>query len=98
MPSKLLTVLANGKDFIASSTEESELGKIASRVGLRVYPEYFYWFKKGFKKLVEDKYLRNKLGKRDRNYAIKIMKNLKYYLITWKDDRWYQKIKCKKHK
>ena len=70
MPSKLLAILASGKAFIAGSSENSELGKIASQKGLRVNPDDFNQFKNAIDKLTQNKNLRNKLGNKARAYAV----------------------------
>ena len=69
MPSKLLPILSSGKSFIASSTKESELGKIAEKVGLRVDPEDIQQFKDAIEKLADNKDLRDELGKKARKYV-----------------------------
>ena len=90
MPSKLLTILACGKAFIAGSSKESELGKIASQVGIRVDPDNFNNFKNAIEKLINDKDFRYTLGKKSRNYAIenfekyKILKSLNEKIISEK--------------
>ena len=70
MPSKLLAILATGKAFIASSSEKSELGLIASKVGIRVDPGNINEFEIAIKKLANNRLLRKKLGKKARDFAI----------------------------
>ena len=68
LPSKLLGILAIGKPLIGIAGENSELGKILDKYGVRLASESPQEMSKAIIKLVENKELRNKLSNKSKIY------------------------------
>ena len=62
MPSKLLGIMASCRPVVATSPKNSDLGKIAERVGIRVDPDDSKNFAKAVRLLLNDKNLREFKG------------------------------------
>ena len=62
MPSKLLGIMASSRPVVVSSPKNSDLGKIAEKVGIRVDPDDSINFAKAVRLLLKDQNLREVKG------------------------------------
>jgi colanic acid biosynthesis glycosyl transferase WcaI len=62
MPSKLLGIMASSRPVVVGSPKNSDLGKVADRVGIRVDPEDAKDFAKAVRLLLQNKNLREFKG------------------------------------
>ncbi len=62
MPSKLLGIMASSRPVVVSSPKNSDLGKIAEKVGIRVDPDDSINFAKAVRLLLKDQNLRQVKG------------------------------------
>ena len=69
LPSKLLGILSSGKPAVGFAKEESELGKILDKFGVRVNDEDSRLFSEAIINLLNDEELRKYLGNRGRKYV-----------------------------
>ena len=88
-PSKLLGMMASGRPVIATSQKESDLGKIAEQIGIRVEPGDNNEFCAAINLLSQNKELRFELGERARSISeLKFSKNK----ILTEFDFWLRKL------
>ena len=74
LPSKLLPIIASGKASIITSPENSELGNIAAKIGIRVDPGDVKNFCSAIKKLSKDYKLRESMGLQARELSFNYQK------------------------
>ncbi len=72
LPSKLLGIMASGKPVVAISPKTSELGKIATKIGIQVEYEDSKDFANAILKLIKNEAMMNEKGRNGRNIVKKL--------------------------
>ena len=89
-PSKMISILGSGNPIVSNVKEESELGKIVDKVGVRVDPKDQIGFIKALDYLIADEKVRLNLGEKARKIA---EKKFSKELILENFNKFFKKIR-----